>query len=1379
MKSASFALILLVCCWTLVSAQQYTASVKHYGPEQGLAHREVNAIFQDRQGFMWFGTRFGLCRFDGLRFTTYTKEKHGLVFDDIQAIAEDADGLLWLMGPYGQPQVMLFDPQTGAAVSFEEKFKKKLPFRYDKGAIPEWGIASENGTVFLSIHQPALLVSYHPRSGLRFTDFPQFKRLRLERVTSHNTVWAVADDNQLVELSVDGRVLHRFLYDGYIVRACLGQQHAGTEFFYIAYKGYTFPYSSLHSITEQGEHREWPPHMLNTMLQDRLPVCVTMGQDDLLWDGIHLQHPKKGIILDITGQLNGEPVTNRSFYRDRYGQFWLGTSFGVYQVRLIQHHFHRLFFEPSSKGDRMAAIRGIEVIGDQVYANQEKFGLYTCNRLGGATKALFEKATFASMFGLSRDRRGRLYAGADIKLFRYDQLPSKATILSDMAGLSIWAFHQYSDEQMLAGGLPGLWTVDLTRGQVSRFARYNQFPELDQAHVLHIGTDRQGIIWICANSGLYTFDPDKGITARYWSGGKGPFYLPADNVQHFYQDVQGVYWLATANSGLIRWDRRQQQYRQFRRSEGLSNDNIYAVYPDKRDHLWLSSDFGIMQFDPTRLTIRAYFVEDGITHNEFNRIAHFQEPSGRIYFGGLNGITAFDPQDFFHTPTVTRSPLRITSFRQFDPSTKTIVDKTDDVLKNGVITIPPDERSSVLEFAMLNYANAEKNVYAYQFRDIDTSWLYQSEAALPLSSLPYGEHQLLIRAQAANGQWAANTLALTVTVRRPVYLRTWFVLSMILLAGAGSWAWARWRVWHHRMEQSRLETEIRQATALIAQQAQALQQLNETKSRFFANISHEFRTPLTVILGMASELKDKPDQSAGTLQQAARLIQQNGTNLLRLINQILDLSKLEAGEMHLHPVRADLISFTRYVGESFHSLAKAKDIQLHFLSDTETCDADFDKEKLQDIIANLLSNALKFTPAGGHVYCQLQVLDRWQSLSPKGYQEELIPTEHLDDPWIQMTVSDTGPGIEPASLPKVFDRFYQAGPPQAGPRMAENQPVSEADPGLAGGTGIGLSLVRELVLLMRGGLAVRNRPKQGAEFVVCLPLTRQAASAEGILPAPVLVSPDRSDLAQPAPAEAGHKPVLLLVEDNEDVATYILTCVEADYRVIRAENGQVGIDTALDQMPDLILSDVMMPVKDGFALCDTLKNDERTSHISIVLLTARAAVSDRLTGLRRGADAYLVKPFQREELLLVLGNLLQTRRVLQLHYSQLALGSVGKNPVPVPPADSVEDQFLIRLRDVIEPQLGNTELSVDDICQLIGMSRTTLHMKLTALTGMPVRLYLRRLRLRKAQELLTNSPLNISEVAYASGFADPRYFSRVFAEEFGVTPGNFRLSGRD
>ena len=1380
----------------MAGAQHFVASVQRYGPEQGLAHREVNAIFQDRRDFMWFGTKFGLNRFDGATFTTYTREKNGLDFDDIHSIAQDAHGLLWLMGPEGKSAITLFDPVTGMATSFEKRFNQ--PRRNHPPARPQILLSGKDGTIFFIDYQPAKLNIYHPRSGLKTVSLPQYTTLTLAAVTPRNTVWTIANEKQLVELTPDGRVLRTYDHPG-IIYICLGQRHAGTEFFYQnATDAQHLGTGPLYKIDGAGNRQEQSNDLTKPEKMQRR-LAYAFDRSGRVWNGYQLRDSTGNVTLDISDQLASGLLDNRSFFRDRNGGFWLGTSFGLYQIRISQNHFQRLFHQSGT--GKQPAVRGITAVGDTLYTNLENdVGLFASRRSGASARQVFaNKRSFRSLSG----RVGtKLYLGEEYTLVAYDYRTTRTSVMPIPGPGTIWTIHPFSanPHRLVAGGDPGLWLVDPATNRVTPFRGYNQFPELAQAHVLHIGADRQGTIWICATTGLYTVEPHKGVTARYWRGGRGAFRLPADSYQHFYQAPNGLFWLATANAGLVRWDRARSRYRQFKRAEGLNNDNIYAVYADQRGHLWLSSDYGIMQFDPVQLTTRTYTVQEGITHNEFNRIAHYQDKQGRLYFGGLNGVTAFDPRDFEAEPPLPALPLRVVSFRQFDADRNTLVDKTGELLRTGQITLLPDDRSSILDFALLNYTDAQKNTYAYQFKGVDNTWRYQTESSLRLGNLPYGDHQLLIRGQAADGRLSSATLTLGIRVLRPFYLRPWFAATMLFLLLGGVWAWGQWRDRQYQRAQIRLQTQIDEATRVIARQAQDLLQLDETKSRFFANISHEFRTPLTVILGMADSLYQ---QAGPQLRQSAILIERNGRNLLRLVNQILDLSRLEAGQMPLKLVRTDLVRFIRYVGESFHSLAGAKGVRLIVHAEEEVGEADFHPDKLQDIVANLLGNALKFTPAGGAIRCEVTTQTRWQPLTPAGYYEALTPIQHLNEPWIQITVSDTGPGIDPASLTRIFDRFYQAGPRMAGPDAAESA---------RGGTGIGLSLVRELISLMQGGLAVRNRPRLdgpglegpglerlnlGAEFVVRLPLTRQAPLADGVLPMPILsasdpaVTTDRwrdsgeiGDWVPPAVRRHGRvksgrekapdRPLLLLVEDNNDVATYIQTCLREEYQIIRAENGQIGIDQALAITPDLIVSDVMMPLKDGFELCDTLKNDERTSHIPIVLLTARAAVDDRMAGLRRGGDAYLVKPFQREELLLVLGNLLQTRRLLQRYYSQRALGNPKPGPVPADGADAGEDQFVAKLRSTLELHLDNGALDTNMICELMGMSRNALYRKIMALTGLSVIPYLRTLRLQKAEALLLNSALSVAEVAYAVGFDNPRYFSRVFSEEKGVSPSSFR-----
>ncbi len=521
-----------------------------------------------------------------------------------------------------------------------------------------------------------------------------------------------------------------------------------------------------------------------------------------------------------------------------------------------------------------------------------------------------------------------------------------------------------------------------------------------------------------------------------------------------------------------------------------------------------------------------------------------------------------------------------------------------------------------------------------------------------------------------------------------------------------------------------------------------LREMDELKNRFFTHISHEFRTPLTVILGMAEQIESNPE---AWREKGLALIRRNGSNLLDLINQLLDLRKLEAGKLSLNYIQGDIVSYLQYLVNSFESLSEMNDLKISFHSEETKFQMDYDPEKLLRIVTNLLSNAIKFTPQGGEISLQCAV-GSMQSKNPS------LPTAHC----LLLTVSDSGIGIPQEKLPFIFDSFYQA----------ENMASQ--------GTGIGLTLTKELVQLMEGEIHVESEMGKGTAFRIQLPV-RQLAEPEAedseLLPAaPFHLSPSASQRIEVQAQAVENLPSLLLVEDNPDVAQYLLACLEGHYQLGWAQDGQEGIERALEEVPDLIISDVMMPRKSGFELCETLKKDERTSHIPIILLTAKADQEARLEGLQLGADAYLAKPFDKKELFVRLEKLLQLRQKLRERYQS------GGTPVTggAHPQTQKEDAFILKIQQILEVHLTDTDFGIQDLCREVGMSRSQLHNKIKALTGRSTSLYLRFLRLNKAKALLQNHDLNISDVAYQVGFNDPRYFTRSYVQEFGEAPSKRR-----
>ena len=525
---------------------------------------------------------------------------------------------------------------------------------------------------------------------------------------------------------------------------------------------------------------------------------------------------------------------------------------------------------------------------------------------------------------------------------------------------------------------------------------------------------------------------------------------------------------------------------------------------------------------------------------------------------------------------------------------------------------------------------------------------------------------------------------------------------------------------------------IRKAEAAnaLALKNEQLVELDQLKSQFFTNISHEFRTPLTVISGMAQQIKESPEK---WFAKGLSMIERNSANLLNLVNQILDLRKIEAGKLSLEIVQGDILPLLHYIIESFQIMAEAKDLQLHFINTRSEIILDHDPEKIQHILSNLIGNAIKFTPVGGDIYLFTEVAE----------QE------------LKLFIKDTGIGIPASNLPHIFNRFYQV------------EEVQEST--TQKGTGIGLALSKELVELMEGTIKVESQVAKGTTFSITLPIRKEASKQNSpsvfTIPANTAIANFNEIIQGPVPQNTAR---ILLIEDNPDVAQYIISCLETTYQVDHAMNGAIGIENAMHLIPDIVISDIMMPEKDGFEVVQALKNDQRTNHIPLILLSAKADIESKMKGLERGADDFLAKPFAKRELLIKVANLLAARERLRLRYTSDVKEEVLEEVL------SPEDEFVHNIRSIIESNLDNYTFGSSELVKASMMSRTQLFLKLKALTGYSASQYIRLLRLQKAKNLLKTSSLNISEIAYTVGFGDPKYFSRVFSQEFGIPPTQFR-----
>lgn len=534
-----------------------------------------------------------------------------------------------------------------------------------------------------------------------------------------------------------------------------------------------------------------------------------------------------------------------------------------------------------------------------------------------------------------------------------------------------------------------------------------------------------------------------------------------------------------------------------------------------------------------------------------------------------------------------------------------------------------------------------------------------------------------------------------------------------------------------------------------------IQELADMKSQFYTNITHEFRTPLTVVLGMADQIEAKPAEHFRT---GLALIRQNGNRLLQLVNQMLDLSKLEAGAMPVHYIHGDIIPYLLTILEPYQRWAEEQNNRIQLVGWPDKLELDFDPEKLESLLGNLLSNAIKHAPKGSEIEVQAGSTESDWEEDPSWFY--LFERKMPGKKWC-IGVKDQGIGISDAEISLIFDRFYQVDP-EKNQRQANHIP----------GTGIGLAVVKELVRLLDGNLLVRSVVGQGTEFRIYLPFTQVAPPAPTAVSVP-LQTPLEFERVENTPVYSEvlkkEQPLILIVEDNAGVVHYLRSILANDYQLGIAVNGQEGIDKALETIPDLVISDVMMPQKDGFELCHTLKKDFRTSHIPIILLTARADMASNLTGLEYGADAYMTKPFNSGELRTRIRKLIELRDALREKYRV-----IPEQGPPALAAQGPDDEFFKKLSDALEAHSGDEEFHVMQLCHTLGISRVQLFRKLKALTGSSASQFIRSYRLNKAKTMLTSTNLNISEIAFEVGFKDPAYFTRAFTREFGIVPSAWR-----
>jgi signal transduction histidine kinase/DNA-binding response OmpR family regulator len=862
-------------------------------------------------------------------------------------------------------------------------------------------------------------------------------------------------------------------------------------------------------------------------------------------------------------------------------------------------------------------------------------------------------------------------------------------------------------------------------------------------YISAITEDKEGNLWIGTDWGIAVLQKETGRFVHYINQKNDPASLSSNNVIDIKEDSKGRIWIGT-HGGLNLFNKQEQSFQSFTDSDGLPNNSVLTIQEDGDGNLWMGTPNGISSMaihsDSGRslnVSFKNYDEADGLQGKQFNENAAYRTSRNELIFGGANGFNIFKPEQLGMNKN--KPQVVLTDFQLFNKSIKPGENVDGEVLlKQAIteatrITLPANKNVFSIEFAALNFFHPEKNEYKYKLEEFNTDWLSADSRSrrVTFTNLDPGDYVFHVKAANNDGVWNEEGTSIIITVLPPFW-KTRMAMVLYFLAVILGLLVVR------KMIQQREQMKF--AIQQERQEAIRMHELDMMKIKFFTNVSHEFRTPLTLILTpMEKLLRQVTDvEQKGQFE----LIQRNGKRLLNLVNQLLDFRKMEVQEIKFSPSEGDVIKFIRETVYSFSDLSEKKHIKLDFHSSLDSLETIFDQDKVEKILFNLLSNAFKFTPEYGSV------------------SVDVVFQDDQNAKWLKIRVTDTGIGIPLDKLDKIFDRFFQ----NELPKSMVNQ-----------GSGIGLSITKEFVKIHGGSITVESEQEKGSCFTVMLPVNEiishaGSPSVETILtPVELEDDPVQLNLDQ----SVDQKPLVLLIEDNEDFRFYLKDNLKLTYDIVEARDGKEGFKKALSHFPDLIVSDVMMPEMNGLELCRKIKSDQRVSHIPIILLTARTSEEQRLEGFEIGADDYINKPFNFELLESRIRNLIAQRQ--KLHVSLSKQAGVKASELNI---TSLDEKFIQNAIRYVEENVSNADYSVEDLGKELGISRAHFYKKIISLTGKSPLEFIRAIRLQQAAQLLEKSQLTVAEVAYKVGFNNPKYFAKYFKETFHVLPSAYAAGKR-
>ncbi|WP_169311977.1 hybrid sensor histidine kinase/response regulator transcription factor [Pseudopedobacter saltans] len=1292
---------------------------EHITVEQGLSQSAVLSIAQDSLGFMWFGTKDGLNRYDSKNVEVYrskSKDPKSLSSSiNINTLLVDSKGFLWIGTQHGlnkylaesdsfqqflhrgdNPKTIsnevirsLFEDNEGNVwVGTEKGLNKVLP----DGSIERFEVEkySKNG-----LTNDFIKTIYQDRQGIMWLGTTGGLVKMTNAGKTYKFKFYESDKNK--ENSISGNDISSIIED-YQGNLWIGTRLKGFNLFdrnketFVRFdirSGVGLSSDDIRKITVDKNGKLW---------------IATLG-------GVNIFNP---LISKVEQIFVNEPENPNSLsqnstydiYQDKLGSMWIGTYFGGLNITHTLNPPFTLYQHFSYKNSLSSNI--VSAMVEDGYGNlwigTEGGGLNYLDRKTGRFKEYKhtqgEENSLSSNLvkDLALDAEGNLWATTfEGGLNVYNPKTGKFRIYKHTSSLKSNRLSNIlidSKQKVWVGSRNGLFIYD---------SHLDIFKQTDVPHsfISSIYEDSEGRIWVASDTGLFLKGNKSNHFVNITLKDNPSWFLRINAIS---EDSKGKIWFATHN-GILVYSDKDKTVKLYTENQGLPTNSILGVIEDNQKNLWFSTTKGLVKFE--KGIFKTYNTADGLAGNVFNFNSFLKGGNGELFFGGFNGMISFRPEDIKENkakPTVILTGVYL-------PDKVVKVGDETEILKKAIwdtpkIGIPYKESVFSLDFAVLNYISPNKNKYAYKLEGIDKQWIELQSPNISFNKLSDGEYILLVRGSNNDGVWS-DIKKLKITIYPPFWKSWWaYLFYLAIIAGIG------FVVIRYFIMEALLKKE---------------HEVHQLKVDFFRNVSHEIRTPLTLILGPIEKLIGDPETSLPIKDQLSG-VNKHVKRLTKLINELLDFSKVEAGKMKLRVERVNLVDFTHDIYQSFQYKARETGIQYRFSSAKSSIEAYIDKAQLEKVFYNLLSNAFKFTPNDGRVDVTIE--------------------ETATD--ILVRIIDSGKGIGKENKEKIFTNFYQEDTDQRNI-----------------GTGIGLALSKSIAKLHKGDLIVEDDDR---ETIFCLSLKK---GFEHLNEFEIIEDQYEGKLADydvdvEEQENEAELPSILVIEDNKEVRDFVVDTLKEKYSVLTAENGSEGLKLTLTHMPDIVISDVMMPVMDGIAYCRAVKSDERINHIPVVLLTARTGESDELEGLKIGADAYMTKPFTIDKLKYTVSNLVALQEAMRSKFTRRL--SLEPNQ---PETEHPDNRFIEKVLHLLEENIGNPNFGVNDFASEIGMSTPIFYKKIKAITGLTVNNFMKSFRLKRALQLMEQKRGTISEIAYNVGFTDPKYFSKEFKKQFGKTPTEF------